>query len=215
MNTLSVASQIATPVPALDAVQIIEPVTPISGHGEAEANSLSHRQRVLQQVYDAYVEQIYRFAYFKIGNREDAEDITSQVFIKAARSLDITQEVGTILAWLYQVARTTITDFWRSYYKGPTTSLEKLEDTSNISLPADPMILSVDGGDDTEEAARKVRAILEMLPENYSHVLKLRFLQGCSLKETAQAMGITEANAKVMQHRALAKAAKLCEHLNS
>ena len=173
------------------------------------APGVPSRRRALQEVYDKYVEQIYRFIYFKVGNREDAEDITSQVFIKAAQSLDVTQEGHTKLAWLYQVARTTITDHWRHYYKGPTASLDQLEEDSPLHLAAPPLRLSGLSQQEACHATEKVQAVLSMLPENYRRVLQLRFLQGCSLKETACAMQITEANAKVLQHRALQKAVKV------
>ena len=172
-----------------------------------DAISAQDRQLALQEVYDRSVEQIYKFVYFKVGNREDAEDIVSQVFMKAANSLDVTQEEHVRLAWLYQVARTTITDHWRSYYKGPVTSLEEMEEKSPVHFAASPILLNGDV-QELEPAIAKVKAVLQTLPENYRRVLELRFLQGCSLKETAEALGITEGNAKVIQHRALLKAAK-------
>src|SRR5688572_14549188 len=141
------------------------------------------RTRALQEVYDRTVEQIYKFIYYKVGNREDAEDITSQVFIKAANSLDVAQEAHVQLAWLYQVARTTITDHWRGFYRGPVASLEALEESSNLTIAADPMIVGAIDEEDTDPAAAKVRAVLELLPDNYRRVLECRFLQGCSLRE--------------------------------
>jgi RNA polymerase sigma-70 factor (ECF subfamily) len=167
------------------------------------------RKAALQLIYDRYVEQIYRFIFFKVGNREDAEDITSQVFIKAANSLDVTQIAQAQMAWLYQVARTTISDHWRGYYKGVTSSLDEMEETSPLHLSADPVFLGAHDTDDIEPAVEKVRAVLSLLPENYRRVLELRFLQGCSLRETAAAMSITESNAKVIQHRAIQKALKV------
>ncbi len=167
------------------------------------------RQAVLQQIYDAHVEQIYKFVYFKVGNREDAEDITSQVFIKAAHSLDVTQEEQTRLAWLYQVARTTITDHWRFYYRNPAASLEQMEEAAPLHLAAQPLRPGHAEEEEVSPATARVATILAKLSPNYRRVLELRFLQGCSLKETAQAMGITEGNAKVLQHRALHKAVTL------
>ncbi len=195
---------------ALSIVTEIElPVQQSATANRAVAAPVS-RHEALQDVYDRCIEQIYKFVYFKVGNREDAEDITSQVFMKAANSLDITQEDNVKLAWLYQVARTTITDHWRGYYKGQVSSLDEMEEKAPLHLAANPLYA---GNDDSVEeldpAAQKVRAILEMLPENYRKVLQLRFLQGCSLKETAEAMNVTEGNAKVLQHRALQKAVKL------
>jgi RNA polymerase sigma-70 factor, ECF subfamily len=192
------------------------PTTTTAPRGASNLNNtgaVTERRDVLQAVYDKHVEQIYKFVYFKVGNREDAEDITSQVFMKAANSLDITQEDGVKLAWLYQVARTTITDHWRGYYRGATTSLEAMEEASNLTVADEPIYLGRPVEEETDPATGKVQAILEMLPENYRRVLQLRFLQGCTLKETAAAMSITEGNAKVLQHRALQKAVKLGANL--
>ena len=175
-------------------------------HKQAAVNA-EERRRALQDIYDCSIEQIYKFVYFKVGNREDAEDIVSQVFIKAANSLDVSQDEHVRLAWLYQVARTTITDHWRNYYKGPVTSLEEMEEKTPVHFAAEPIRLN-GKVEELEPAIAKVQAVLQTLPENYRRVLELRFLQGCSLKETAEALGITEGNAKVIQHRALLKAAK-------
>jgi RNA polymerase sigma factor (sigma-70 family) len=173
------------------------------------ANAVVDRKAALQVVYDTYVEQICRFIFFQVGNREDAEDIASQVFIKAANSLDVVQSQQAQVAWLYQVARTTISDHWRGYYKGVTSSLDQMEESGSLHLSGDPIFLGGPESGDIEPAVEKVRAVLSLLPENYRRVLELRFLQGCTLRETAAAMRITESNAKVIQHRAIQKALKV------
>jgi RNA polymerase sigma factor (sigma-70 family) len=188
------------------------PSTYIQGASETKEDAATvvvDRKVALQVAYDKYVEQIYRFIFFKVGNREDAEDITSQVFIKAANSLDVTQIAQAQMAWLYQVARTTISDHWRGYYKGITSSLDEMEETSPLHLSGDPIFLGAPEDDGIKPAVEKVRAVLSLLPENYRRVLELRFLQGCSLRETAAAMSVTESNAKVIQHRAIQKALKV------
>lgn len=187
----------------------VTPQTSATPNGNRVLGNVESRKEAIQVAYEAYVEQIYRFIFFKVGNREDAEDITSQVFIKAANSLDVTQDERTQLAWLYQVARTTITDYWRQYYKGPTSSLDQLEEASPLHLAAEPILLTGPEDEEPDQAAAKVLRILELLPDNYRRVLEFRFLHGYSLKETAEAMNITEANAKVLQHRALHKAVKV------
>lgn len=173
------------------------------------ARTSKERAEAIQQVYEAHIESIYKFVYFKVGNREDAEDITSQIFIKAAHSLDIRQDERSRLAWLYQVARTTITDYWRQYYKGPTSSLEAMEESSPLHLAAEPVRLGEFPDVETSNASDQVSVLLNLLPDNYRTVLHFRFLKGYSLKETAAAMQTTEANVKVLQHRALQKAVKV------
>ncbi len=180
----------------------------VTAHGRA-ADSANSRKAALEAIYDAHVEQIYRFIFFKVGNREDAEDIASQVFMKAANSIDVDQTEQTRLAWLYQVTRTTITDHWRGYYRGVSASLEELEENAPLHLAAGPIVLGTLQDADIDLAVERVHAVLALLPENYRRVLELRFLQGCSLKETAAALRITEANAKVIQHRAIQKALKV------
>ena len=175
----------------------------------APQDGVSERQLVLQELYDAYVEQIYRFIYHKVGNRQDAEDITSHVFMKAVHSLDLTQDRLSMLGWLYRVARTAISDHWRKYYALAAAGLDPLEE-ANVDLFVDaPLIVGGGGEGEPDSVARTAHAILEMLPERHRRVLQLRFLQGYSQREVAQEVGITELNARITQHRALAKAAQL------
>jgi RNA polymerase sigma-70 factor (ECF subfamily) len=170
------------------------------------AKLTADRTAALLAIYDTYVEQIYKFIFFKVGNREDAEDITSQVFIKAANTLDVTRETRAQLTWLYQVARTASTDHWRKYYRDVTTSLDAIEERTPLHLAAEPTYAGAHDVEEPNRAVEKVDSILSLLPENYRHVLELRFLKGCSLRETAAAMQVTETNAKVIQHRAIKKA---------
>ncbi|MDQ6694046.1 MAG: RNA polymerase sigma factor [Chloroflexota bacterium] len=183
-----------------------------SAGNTATGKGPADRQATLAQIYDAYVEAIYKFVYYKVSNREDAEDITSQVFFKAANSLDVNQGEQARLAWLYQVARTTITDHWRRFYKGPTSSLDEMEKAAPLHLAAEPVATGTKE-ETIGQSTNKVLMIMGLLPENYRRVLQLRYLEGCSLKETATAMGISEGNAKVMQHRALQKAIKVGERV--
>jgi RNA polymerase sigma-70 factor, ECF subfamily len=167
------------------------------------------RSQVIREGYEAYAEQIYKFAFFKLGNREDAEDVTSQVFMKAAVALDASQDARSKLAWLYQVARTSISDYWRRYYKTLASSLEEMEEDTLLSLPAEPVCLGVAPEDDLDSQVERVRSLLALLPENYRRVLELRFLYGYSASDTALALGVTEGNVRVLQHRGLQKAAAL------
>src|SRR5215469_17756827 len=70
-----------------------------------------------QTLYQENLGLIYRYVYSKVGNREEAEDLTSQIFIKAVRGVDHNRSTASIQKWLYQVARTTIADYWRAYYR--------------------------------------------------------------------------------------------------
>lgn len=154
----------------------------------------------LQTFYEEHVRVIYRFIYTRVGNREEAEDLTSQVFVKALHGLDATRDAESIQSWLFQVARTTIADHWRRFYRLRTDSLEDLveagwEATDEPPAPEKP----------PDERARR---ILNRLPDRYREVLTHRFLHNRSIRETAELMQLTEANVKVLQFRALKKAAE-------
>jgi len=179
---------------------------PPAATGPPVAWSLAAAADLLPRIYDAHAPQLYRFIYRKVGNRDDAEDLTAQVFMKAAQSLDVTQDEPSQIAWLYQVARTTIADHWRIYYKGSVVSLDALEEEQCYQNVAETWAVAAPVTEDDDPATRKVTAILTQLPENYRQVLTYRVLQGYSLKETAAAMNITEGNVKVLQYRALQKA---------
>ena len=158
-----------------------------------------------QTLYQENLGLIYRYVYSKVGNREEAEDLTSQIFIKAVRGVDQERGMQSIQKWLFQVARTTIADYWRAYYRISTNSLEELLE-AGWEGPADEKPDAA-----SSQPAERVKRILQALPEHYREVLTCRFLLNLSIKETALSMGLTEANVKVLQFRALKRAADL-EH---
>src|SRR5260370_22814045 len=89
----------------------------------------------LETIYERHMRSIYRFVYSKVGNREEAEDLTSQVFVKAARGLDASRDALSAQGWLFQVARTTIADHWRAVYHLRANSLDDLLD-AGLDFPA-------------------------------------------------------------------------------
>ena len=156
-----------------------------------------------QTLYEENLGLIYRYVYSKVGNREEAEDLTSQIFIKAVRGVDHKRGALSIQKWLFQVARTTIADYWRAYYRTTASSLEELLE-AGWEGPAEEEALFV-----SAQPVERVQRILQALPEHYREVLTCRFLLNLSIRETAVRMGLTEANVKVVQFRALKRAADL------
>jgi RNA polymerase sigma-70 factor (ECF subfamily) len=157
----------------------------------------------IQALYQENISPIYRYVYSKVRNREDAEDLTSQIFMKAIRGVDNKRDVQSIQKWLFQVARTTIADHWRAYYRIPTTSMETL-----LEAGWEGQTQEETNTRETEHIDR-VHFILEALPERDREILTCRFLLNLSIRETALKMGITETNVKVLQYRALKRAANL------
>src|SRR3954449_11379141 len=81
----------------------------------------------LEHAYSRYVVPIYRFLYSRLGNQEEAEDLTSDVFLKAVRQLEPSRDDASVQAWLYQVARTTLADYWRRRSRVPQDPLGYLD----------------------------------------------------------------------------------------
>ena len=159
-----------------------------------------------QSFYQENLGSIYRYVYGEVGNREEAEDLTAHIFLKAVRHLDYQQNSQSIRSWLFQVARTTIADYWRAYYRSATSSLDAL-----LEAGWEGPIEHEDEDRHFEfgSSADHVQRLLQALPERDRGVLTCRFLLGLSIREAAGRMGLTEGNVKTSQFRALKHAADL------
>ena len=159
-----------------------------------------------ERLYQENLGPIYRYVYSQVKNRQEAEDLTSHVFLKAVRGFDITRSVQTGRSWLMQIARTTVADYWRIHYRVVINSLDDLLE-ADWEGPSDPA--TIDSFVESNNVEERVQGILNALPERFREVLTCRFLLNLSVRETAEKMGLTEANVKVMQYRALKRAAEL------
>jgi len=158
-----------------------------------------------EEIYDEHVAPIHRFVYARVGNRPDAEDLTAQVFMRALEQLELDRPPAQISAWLYRVAQNAVADYWRAFYRLPQVDVDR------VAAAWAPMPAEEAGSAEADDAvaASTVAALLKQLPEQYARVLELRFLERLSVAETAERMGVSHGNAKVLQHRALRRAALL------
>jgi RNA polymerase sigma-70 factor (ECF subfamily) len=169
---------------------------------------VSQHEQEFQAFYEKYFLFVYRYIYSKIGCREEAEDLTSQVFMKALKNIDYQRDQHSLQKWLMQVMRTTIADYWRVYYQLSSHSLEQLLD-AGWEGPADGEHAPQATTPTNLDPLQHVQQILRALPERQREVLTCRFLLNLSIKETAQSLGLTETNVKVLQFRALKHAATI------
>jgi RNA polymerase sigma factor (sigma-70 family) len=153
-----------------------------------------------ESVYRDNVDRLYRLMYARVGNRPDAEDLTSEVFRTALGPLRLASSKGEVRSYLLTTARTVLASHWRRHLGMPVTSIDPETDAAYLVEPS--------GVAQPSEAPSRVDTILATLPDRYRRILELRFLEACSIKEAAQAMSISVSNAKVLQHRALRMAAK-------
>lgn len=154
--------------------------------GDRQAFTLLYRQ---------LVGAIYAYFFVRLGAKLDAEDLTEQVFMKAFKNMHQFEGRSSFTTWVYAIARNVLMDFLRDKYK-MIFSNEELTDGE----------VKTESSSIQERKQRKVENLLAQLPDKYSQVLRLRFLQNLSITETAQVLGISENNVKVCQLRALQKA---------
>jgi RNA polymerase sigma-70 factor (ECF subfamily) len=155
------------------------------------------------QLYDHYHVSVYRFVYYRVGSVALAEDITSEAFFRALRSMGSFRWQGKDFgAWLMTIARNLTTD----HFKAGRTRLEYA--TEDMS-PHDGATEGPEGAVLASLTNEALLAALTELPHEQQECLIMRFLQGLSIAETAQVLGRSDGAVKQLQLRGVRNLAKL------
>jgi RNA polymerase sigma-70 factor (ECF subfamily) len=166
--------------------------------GEAEAFGL---------IYDRYFDTVFRFVYFRVGNRQLAEDLTADTFLRALKRIgSFTWQGRDLGAWLVTIARNLVADHFKS-------GRYRLEVTTGDVLDAEREDRGPEGSPERAVVdhitnVALLKAVKQLNPEQQECIV-LRFLQGFSVAETAQAMGKNEGAIKALQYRAVRALARL------
>lgn len=152
-----------------------------------------------ESLYNKYYEQIYRYCYQRVSKEELADDLTSQVFLKALTNLKKYEYKGVPFgSWLFRIAMSVVYQSFKD---------KKAEKTINIdSLTFKPFLM--DESDDelfSEEEKSKLKKAILTLTKEEIYILELRYFENRSFKEIAEILDIKENNAKVKAHRILGK----------
>ena len=178
------------PPPAVDVWALVRRAQ----DGDAEAFGL---------LYDHYVTMVFRYLLHRVGDRAQAEDFTSETFVRALRRIDSLSFQGRdVGAWLVTIARNIVLDHVKS-------SRFRLEVTTADMRDADR---ATDGPEDAVVQAltnEQLLACIRQLGSEQQECISLRFLQGLSVAETAAVMGKTDGAVKALQHRAVRRLADL------
>ena len=171
-------------------------------------NGLLERAReydaqALAEIYDRYAETIYRYVYRYVGDAEQAEDLTSEVFLKLLQVLGTRRAPERQLqGWLYRVARNLAIDWYRQRAKGAEYTLEE-ELTPDGETPRNWL--------ERQEQLGELREAISQLTPEQQEVIVLRFGEGRKIREVGQMLGKSEGSVKVMQYRAMNRLRKLLE----
>jgi len=149
-------------------------------------------------MYNEFADDIYRWLFVHVRDVELAEDLTADTFLKAWKNFD-TFDAKHPRGWLYAIARNSLTDYWR---KKKTLTLDETVEIVDEETPPNEEILDI-----KFEAKRAAKAIVK-LPNDMKSVVTLRFMQGYSVKQAAEALDMSEANIRVIQYRALRRLRK-------
>lgn len=148
------------------------------------------------EIYDIYIEDIYRFVFYKVGQREVAEDLTEDAFFKAWQKLDtFEQKKYPFSSWLYRIAKNTVID----YFRKEKVSIEEL----NIDIADERM--------ETKKSAEQhfnqkiLQKALVHLPETQREVVVLKYVNELSHKEISEVVGKSEIAVRTLLSRGMTK----------
>jgi RNA polymerase sigma-70 factor (ECF subfamily) len=150
--------------------------------------------------YDQYKNKIFSYLYYRSGrNRELAEDLTSEVFMKALEKFHTYQEEKNFQSWIYAIAHNHLIDHFRK--DKPTVDIEPLENLLETDTDPKSSLLK-------RVAAEQVEELLSSLDDEEREILLLRYQQDLPMLDIADIVGKPDSTVRVIIHRALAKLRK-------
>ncbi len=170
-------------------------------HGDEGKSELDAQ---FSELYRAHLRDVYSYAYYRVGNHHDAEDLTEQTFLQAYRHFERAQRESDgrpLRPWLIRIAHNLAANHYRDRARRPQSRLD--EDTP-VAAPHTTEDL-VSGRD---ELARVLEGVTQ-LPDDRREALIMRFALGMDNREIARALGRTDGATKVLIHRAIKQLAAI------
>ena len=157
-------------------------------------------------LYRAHLRDVYSYAYYRVGNHHDAEDLTEQTFLQAYRHFERAQRESKgrpLRPWLIRIAHNLAANYYRDRSRRPQTSID---DAGSLSAPHSTEALV----EDRDDLAR-ILSQVERLPDDRREALIMRFALGMDNREIARALGRSDGATKVLLHRAIRQLEELVE----
>lgn len=163
-------------------------------------------QAEIVSVHDSFYEGIYRYIYYRVNDEMITEDLTSDVFLRFIEALESGKgPENNIRGWLFGTASHIVNDYYRKFYKNPSTNLEEHHSVDNPNPTR---------GIEEFDQSRMLKKALLSLTDEQQNVIVLRFGNGYSLQNTADIMGKNVNAIKALQFRALASLRRNLENLD-
>ena len=152
-----------------------------------------HDLEALSRLYEEFFDRIYRYILIRVRNKEAAEDLAGQTFLRMLERIgDFNWKGAGFKSWLFRIAHNLVIDLFRSRQ---TISYD--ETVSKVWGSAEDLAIA-------NETLNEVLKSLTLLNENQRQVVLLRLVGGLSCRETAETLALSETNVRALQHRALA-----------
>ncbi len=160
--------------------------------------SKAELDRDFEELYRAHLRDVYSYAYYRVGNHHDAEDLTEQAFLQAYRHFERAQREShgrPLRPWLIRIAHNLASNYHRDRSRRPEAALDAVEPPSHPH-----------GTEQIVEGREELRLVmdrLQRLSDDRREALIMRFALGMSNREIARALGRTDGATKVLIHRAI------------
>jgi RNA polymerase sigma-70 factor (ECF subfamily) len=164
-------------------------------------------------IMDLYRERVVRMAFHMVGNREDAQDLCQETFVKVYRALGSFDRKRAFSPWLYRIAHNVVLDFLRRKKVRP--ALMEPDPDHPLEEGLDPQAETPQEALLSQEMRREVMQAIQSLPENYRSVVVFRFVDELSYAEIADALDLTESNVMMRMSRARRMLRDKLNHLHS
>jgi RNA polymerase sigma-70 factor (ECF subfamily) len=154
--------------------------------------------RAFEDFYREHLRDVYSYAYYKVGNHHDAEDLTEQAFLQAYRHFDRARRESAgrpLRPWVIRIAHNLASNYYRDRSRRPQTPLDS---TEPLAARHDTVAIA-----EGREELRRVMDNLEHLSDDRREALIMRFALGMDNREIARALGRTDGATKVLIHRAI------------
>jgi RNA polymerase sigma-70 factor (ECF subfamily) len=170
----------------------------------ADVRAAQANHAAFATLYRRYLDPVYGYSFYLLGDHHDAEDATERTFMAALGAIDrYRDEAATFRSWLFRIAHNQLANALRTRNRHRTASIDRVPEPVATDDPARLAGLADD--------ARRLRAAVALLSDDRRQVVVLRFVDGLTAREIGDVLGRSVGAVRVLQHRALRELAVLLE----